>query len=70
MKYITENINLKDIYGNTPLIKSAIAGNKYLVEAFVNWGADPKIKNNEDKNAYDLAKTKFIKEYLFNLTYN
>ena len=70
MYYLTQNINLKDIYGNTPLMKAALSGNKYLVETFISWGADPKLKNNENLNAYDIAKTKVIKEYLFNLRYN
>lgn len=60
------DINVRDINGNTPIIKASRDGNKDLVSFFLKWGADPEIKNNEGENAIDLAKNNIIKSLLVN----
>lgn len=60
------DINIRDINGNTPIIKASRVGNKDLVSFFLKCGADPEIKNKEGENAIDLAKNDITKSLLVN----
>lgn len=56
------NINFQDENGKTPLIMAVIKGNKDIVRALVNIGADLNIKDNDNKTALDYAESNNFEE--------
>jgi ankyrin repeat protein len=55
----TEDVNVKDILGQTPLHGAAIHGDRLeIVELLVKHGADPNIRDREGRTAFYLAVTK------------
>ncbi|TKZ32334.1 ankyrin repeat domain-containing protein [Brachyspira catarrhinii] len=56
------NINFQDENGKTPLIIAVIKGNKDIVRALINAGADLNIKDNDNKTALDYAENNNFEE--------
>ena len=54
--------NFQDKDGKTPLIMAVIKGNKDIVRALVNIGADLNIKDNDNKTALDYAESNNFEE--------
>ncbi len=46
----------RDIFGDTPLMTAAIFGNGHIVELLWRRGADIHARNNDDRNALELAR--------------
>ena len=69
-KYLSsENLDLKDKDGNTPLMSCVIAGNLDLVQCLYKYGASLNVKNKEGRNTLFLAvlnKKIEIVEWLLN----
>lgn len=49
------DLNLQDIDGNTALVSAVYSHNLKLIKLLLSAGANPKIKNNQGKTAYDIA---------------
>lgn len=58
------DINEIDKYGDTPLHKAAHQGDILMVELFLKWGANFKIKNNANKTA---AERTYLNDEILNL---
>jgi ankyrin repeat protein len=51
-------LNLQNNNGRTPLINAVISGNSNLVKLLLDYGAQPEINDNQQKNAFDYAENK------------
>lgn len=49
-------IDQQDSVGNTPLIDAVILQNPDVVRTLLECGANPKIKNNHNQSAFDIAR--------------
>ena len=58
------DVNQQDICGWTPLMIAVKFSKKEDVEILLEYDADPRIKNNEGKTAWDYAKNEQIKNLL------
>jgi len=57
----TTNINKRNILGATPLMYAAMFNdNPKVIELLLQGGANPKLKDNEDKTAYDYMKDNYF----------
>lgn len=58
------DVNIQNIYGNTPLMWSAKCGNKEIVKILIENGADPTIKNMTGCTALTNARTQDIRDLM------
>ncbi len=50
------NVNHKDQNGNTPLLIAIMCNKNAYVKQFLHYGANPKIRNNQNQSTFDIAK--------------
>lgn len=64
MEYEASDVNVQDIFGNTPLIYAADSGDGYLVKTILDYNPDRKIKNKELKTAFNIAEDRKFRHLL------
>lgn len=52
----TLELDIPDIYGNTPLHWASLKGNKQIVELFLEFGANMELENQEFFKARELSQ--------------
>lgn len=59
------NINVQDIYGNTPLHEAVLKKNKSMVTELLRLGADTRIANSQGNTPLDIAKSPDYNDIFF-----
>ena len=61
-------VDVRDNYGDTPLIYAVRQGNLIKVKLLLAKGADPNVKNNRGEDAFSIAKQRATREVIQVLT--